>query len=253
MKKKASIFFILALCLLLTACGHTHSWQSATCTSPKICPECGEEQGEALGHKWLSATCTEPKICSICGETSGSPLGHILTEATYNDPPVCLVCGISSGSPKAPSVSYNLRDMVTWLSTSSIYSGDNLGVHSPENMFDGKLDTNWTEDATGNGIGEYVTFYFDGTYAVNKFWIYIGSHYNEGVYKQNCRPKTITLTFSDGSSQRISLRDSYDVQSFTLDRYYYTDSITLTIDDVYTGTKYLDTVIAELDFVGYLP
>ena len=253
MKKKAFVPILLALCLLLTACGHTHSWKSATCTSPKICPECGEEEGQPLGHRWMAATCTTPLTCSICGETSGSALGHTLTEATYNDPAVCLVCGTASGSPKTPTVSYNLRDMVTLVSTSSVYSGDNLGVHSPEKMFDGKLDTNWTEDATGTGIGEYVTFYFNDTYAVNQFWIYIGSHYSEGVYKQNCRPKTVTLTFSDGSSQRIQLRDSYDVQFFTLDRYYYTDFITLTIDDVYTGTKYLDTVIAELDFEGYQP
>jgi hypothetical protein len=61
------------------------------------------------------------------------------------------------------------------------------------------------------------------------------------------------LTFSDGSSERILLQDTYEEQVFTLSRYYYTDSVKLTIDEVYTGTKYLDTIIAELDFVAYRP
>jgi hypothetical protein len=120
-------------------------------------------------------------------------------------------------------------------------------------LYDGKLQTNWTENASGNGVGEYVYFDFIDTYAVKQFYIYNGSHYNEGVYKQNCRPKTITLTFSDGSSERILLQDTYEEQVFTLSRYYYTDSVKLTIDEVYTGTKYLDTIIAELDFVAYRP
>lgn len=178
---------------------------------------------------------------------------HSWKEATYNDPKTCTTCGATEGNKKSPSSSLGLRDIVSSAKASSVYSGDNLGKHGPEKMYDGKLDTNWTENDSGNGIGEYVTFYFDDTYAVKKLRIYIGSHFNEGVYKQNCRPKAITLTFSDGSTECISLSDSYDEQIITFDQYHYTDYVKLTIDDVYTGTKYLDTVIAELDFVAYRP
>lgn len=178
---------------------------------------------------------------------------HNWEEATYNDPKTCTTCGATEGSKKSPSSSLGLRDIISSAKASSVYSGDNLGKHGPEKMYDGKLNTNWTEDDSGNGIGEYVTFNLDDTYAVKKLRIYIGSHYNEGVYKQNCRPKVITLTFSDGSTERISLMDTYDEQIITFDQYHYTDYVKLTIDDVYTGTKYLDTVIAELDFVAYRP
>ena len=178
---------------------------------------------------------------------------HSWKDATYNDPKTCITCGATEGTIKTPSSSLGLRDIVSSTKASSAYSGDNLGKHGPEKMYDGKLDTNWTENDSGNGVGEYVTFYFDDTYAVKKLRIYIGSHYSESVYNQNCRPKVITLTFSDGSAERIQLKDSYDEQIITFDQYYYTDYIKLTIDEVYTGTKYLDTVIAELDFVAYRP
>lgn len=204
-------------------------------------------------HNWLPADCKTPKTCSICGETSGNAFGHTWTEATYNKPQTCTTCGLEEGEKKTPATALGLRDIVSNVTASSVYSGDNLGKHAPEKMYDGKLDTNWTEDASGNGIGEYVNFYFHDTYAVNKLRIYIGSHYNEGVYKQNCRPKAITLTFSDGSTEFIRLEDSYDEQIISLKQYYYTDSIKITIEEVYTGTKYLDTVIAELDFVAYEP
>lgn len=178
---------------------------------------------------------------------------HSWRPATYNDPQICNTCGATEGSKETPSSALNIRDIILSTSASSVYAGDNLGKHSPEKMYDGKLDTNWTENASGNGIGEYAIFYFDDTYAIKKMHIYIGSHYSEAVYAQNCRPKVITLTFSDGSTERILLEDSYDEQTIVLDKYYYTDYVKLIIEEVYAGTKYLDTVIAELDFVAYRP
>lgn len=202
-------------------------------------------------HIWLPVDCTAPEMCSKCGISRDSTSGHAWADATYNAPKTCTVCGKIEGEKKTPSVSMGLRDIVVNSSASSVYSGDNLGRHAPDKMYDGKLNTNWTEDASGNGVGEYVVFNFDDTYAVNKFSIYIGSHYNEAVYRQNCRPKAITLTFSDGSTELVRLNDSYDEQVITLKQYYYTEYIKLTIEEVYTGTKYLDTVIAELDFTAY--
>ena len=58
-----------------SAATHTHSYSSATCTSPKKC-SCGATSGSALGHSYSSATCTSPAKCSRCGATSGTSLGH---------------------------------------------------------------------------------------------------------------------------------------------------------------------------------
>lgn len=100
-----SLLFVFAIGILvvLSACGHTHTWTDATCTDPKICSECGETEGDTLGHTWIDATCTEPKTCSVCGETEGDPLGHdvkaweITREATCaeegEETGACIRCG----------------------------------------------------------------------------------------------------------------------------------------------------------------
>ena len=178
---------------------------------------------------------------------------HSWREATYNDPQVCTTCGETRGTAKTPSGAYGLKDIVTSATASSVYEGDRLGIHGSENLYDGKLDTNWAENVPGYGIGEYVIFNFDRIYAVKEMQIYVGTHLNEDWYKRNCRPKVITLTFSDGSSECVTLTDTYQEQTICFERYYYTYSIKLTIDDVYPGWMYDDTVIAELNFTAYQP
>lgn len=240
-------------------CGETqgnkldHSWTNASCQQPRTCRVCGETSGSALEHSWSTVTCTEPKACSVCGEVAEKALGHQWEDATYNDPKICRICDATDGFPITPSSTSKLdiRDIIKSSQASSVYAGDNLGWHGPENMYDNLDNTNWTENAEGYGIGESVTFYFKDTYALKEFRIKIGSHYSQAAYKENGRPKIITLTFSDGSSCEIYLKDTYNEQVATLDRYYYTDYVILTIDDVYSGTRYPDTIIAELDFIAY--
>lgn len=98
MKKITSMLLAAVLIILLTACGHEHVWQAATCTSPKICPDCGETEGEALGHKWADATCTDAKVCEVCLATMGSPLGHSWEDATCTEAKTCSMCGETEGS-----------------------------------------------------------------------------------------------------------------------------------------------------------
>lgn len=67
---------------------HVHSFNAATCTSPKTCTVCGATEGSANGHKWKAATPSAPKTCTVCGATEGSALdiagkenyhGHVYT------------------------------------------------------------------------------------------------------------------------------------------------------------------------------
>lgn len=77
---------------------HTHSWASATCTSPKTCTTCGETSGSPTNHSWSDATCTDPKICTACGATDSTANGHSWKEATCSAPKTCTECGQTSGS-----------------------------------------------------------------------------------------------------------------------------------------------------------
>lgn len=87
----------LTACLMLTGCGHEHTWVEATCTEAKTCSECNETEGEALGHTWVDATCAEPKTCSVCGEKEGETLAHTWVDATCAEPKHCSVCNETEG------------------------------------------------------------------------------------------------------------------------------------------------------------
>ena len=99
MKKRVFLILILVLLMALTACGHEHTWQAASCVSPKMCPECGETEGEALGHNWVDATCTEAKMCAVCLQTVGEPAGHDWVDATCTEAMYCAICKKTEGEP----------------------------------------------------------------------------------------------------------------------------------------------------------
>ena len=93
MKKVVILILCMIMTIALVGCGHEHTWQEATCTSPKTCSECGETEGGALGHSWIAATCEVPETCSVCGATQGEANGHIWEGANCQHPEQCAVCG----------------------------------------------------------------------------------------------------------------------------------------------------------------
>ncbi len=82
---------------LLPGCCLVHQWQEATCIASKVCAECGETEGEALGHTWADADCVTAKACSVCGATEGEALGHIWAEADCVTAKTCTTCGETEG------------------------------------------------------------------------------------------------------------------------------------------------------------
>ena len=118
--------------------------------------------------------------------------------------------------------------------------------HKPSNVIDGNNTTAWVEDADGQGEGESLTIELDDTYAVLGFVINAGYQKNTEVYDNNSRPKELIVTFSDGQSFMVELDDYYGAQKVVLDSSIETTSVTFTINDVYPGGKYEDTVISEI-------
>ncbi len=95
----------IAAGILITGCGHQHSWDEATCTAPKTCSACGETEGEPLGHQWVDADCENPKTCSRCGETDGEAQGHT------TDLGVCSACGMPVNFEKFNELSKKLNSV----------------------------------------------------------------------------------------------------------------------------------------------
>lgn len=100
------ILYAALFCILLRACGiitltdHEHEWQEATCTEPRTCATCDEQEGEPLGHTWILATCTEAEHCSVCGQNRhwySEPAGHDWEMPTCTTPKTCSRCGETTG------------------------------------------------------------------------------------------------------------------------------------------------------------
>ena len=137
-------------------------------------------------------------------------------------------------------------DSVSEVSASSSLSEYDM-THEPEFLTDGMVKTAWVEGAPGQGIGESVTLYFDDVYQVTGFDIYAGYHKSKSLYRKNSRPKEISVEFSDGSGETFVLKDQFKKQSVRLSRPVDTEYMTITIESVYLGSKFEDTVISEIE------
>ena len=101
-----------------------HTWQAATCTTPKYCTVCKTVEGEAPGHSsqtWveiLPPTCTEEglnaRVCDVCNETEMQAipaLGHrfesVITQPTCTQQgyttQTCSGCGLVETTDYVPA------------------------------------------------------------------------------------------------------------------------------------------------------
>ena len=139
------------------------------------------------------------------------------------------------------------RDAVLSVNASSSLVEQTYGIsHTPEKAIDGDLTTGWVEDAPGAGIGETITLFLDSTYTVRGFVIHAGYQKSASLYERNARPAVLKLSFSNGESQSFTLQDLNGQQRILFAQPVETDRVTFTIESVYNGTTYQDTVISEL-------
>jgi hypothetical protein len=120
-----------------------------------------------------------------------------------------------------------------------------------ENLID-KTWRSWSEGAEGNGIGESFTIEFKIPVKPNGFILKNGYGQLDYYFKNN-RVKSFEIFFVDELTGKIvNIEDSYEIE-----RYYFTEGnwvgeyvectkITFKIHEIYPGTHYNDTCIAEI-------
>lgn len=124
--------------------------------------------------------------------------------------------------------------------------------YGPHQVLDGYKSSVWAEGVDGPGYGESITLYFDSVYTVKQLKIVNGLINSYDGYYKNNRVASVSIGFSDGSSQIATLKDDETgYQVINLSQSMDTSYITLTINDVYRGYKYNDTCIAEVVVLGY--
>ena len=192
----------LTLIVLLSGCGHTHTWTEATCTEPKTCPEDGATEGEPLGHDWRPATCTEPKTCARCGETEGEPLGHDWKDATCTEPLTCSRCGATEGE----ALGHTPLDADYWTPSLCAVCGEELGPVIPPD-FEAKYGLSVNME-----VGEtydFVTHCYDDATKTTTAHVTITK---AGTY-----PELTDYACGDGSVWNFEGKEGYEWRTVSMD------------------------------------
>ncbi len=123
--------------------------------------------------------------------------------------------------------------------SSTLKSNDDR--YRAEHLFDGTKES-WCEGSNGSGTGERLTFQLDGPKTVQTIIIENGIGYRN-YYSLNNRVKAITV-----NGARYAVKDTPGPQVINLSSPV-SGTVTITITDVYRGSKWDDTCIAEIGFV----
>ena len=129
-------------------------------------------------------------------------------------------------------------------------SGEEV-VYDALNAFDGKSDTIWCEGKSDSGTKETLTVTFYEPITIDEIRI-INGFAHKDLYKKNNRVKKLNIACVDedwGPAADFTLKDGCeDFQSIHLEEDAKATAVIFTIEDVYRGTKYNDTCIAEIRF-----
>jgi hypothetical protein len=124
--------------------------------------------------------------------------------STFND------TGISEIQVLDPSPSLTVP--VAAYSASSTYPADSDGSYGPENLGDGMIDSLWCENAKTDGAGEWVQFTFPSSHTIQNMIIRNGNTSNLQLFMSGSHASSLTLTFSDGTTQQVPVKASINDQ-----------------------------------------
>ena len=79
---------IVSTLFSLTACGHRHNWQAATCDAPQICADCRATEGEKLTH-----LVSDDGTCKLCKKV----VSVLILDGEKRSVPIVLYDGVKLG------------------------------------------------------------------------------------------------------------------------------------------------------------
>jgi len=145
---------------------------------------------------------------------------------------------------------------------SSYLPSNDTNKYGPKTCNDFDLSTAWVEGKPGYGIGESVTFNFPEKYFIGNtkeegvdmrgFMVFNGYAKNDAVWRANARVKRFKLYLNDTPLYIIRLQDTKFMQNIAFPQLiiYPGARVKLEIMEVYTGDKYKDTAISEIEPQG---
>jgi len=131
-----------------------------------------------------------------------------------------------------------------------VHSDQTYGIgYNPHRMFDGDWGTAWS--IKGNGTGAELHFDFAEPQWLTDVWIWPGYHRSDALWKQNSAPTKVSVITDDRPPQSFDLPKEQNPPKeprMKLAARIQVKKLTLRIDAVRKGTRYADTLIAQLRF-----
>jgi hypothetical protein len=135
---------------------------------------------------------------------------------------------------------------VKTFATSSTFPSDGDGSYEPANTQDGVLDSMWCEGNKGSdGANEWIEFVFDGSPTLSKLALRNGNAATLGMWMKSNRATGGTLTFADGSTETIAVKDTMSEQVISFAPRT-TGKVRLTFTTVNKGKEFNDLCMSEV-------
>lgn len=131
------------------------------------------------------------------------------------------------------------------IQSSHVVQSNNNIDNTGWSAFDGRSETSWQEGSVDDGVDEFVSADFDQTYDVKIMTFLIGNHRSQEWFNRNNRPKVLRVEMG-GLTYSVEFPDEMSEYAVVFSEPISADSITVYIEEVYPGTEYRDTVIAEI-------
>lgn len=143
------------------------------------------------------------------------------------------------GPAAAPSAQLCVSSLLAPQAGNS-YAGGNLADNRPE--------TAWIEGERGDGIGQTLRFAFQAPTQINAILLANGYTKSPSIFTKNSRVRALRVQSSTGYDSTVRLQDQGAMQRLNIPALGPVTWITLTLQDVYPGSRYRDTAISEIQF-----
>ncbi len=137
---------------------------------------------------------------------------------------------------------------VASITANSVLVSSSGNRYEAEYMIDGDEATSWQEGVDGAGEGQVFTVEFVDNPRVDYVVIYNGNHKSEELYYNNNRICSMNVII-DGQSSNVEMADTMDPQVIHITGAEDVSQIQFEIVSVYSGDKYNDTCVAEVQFL----
>lgn len=224
---------------------------------------------DCSGAWWIDLAADKPGCNPACVVNASSQAAEVnwrctgllpVETPTPSEPAAQPETPAPAATSTQPARPQNLAPLAT-ATASSALAADKWGNYTAPSAIDGSLSTPWCEAVSGTGKGEWVLLTFPGSVEITELGFSVGydreaddAGHRAGLFTENNRVKQATLTFSDGRQAMATFAGTPGIQKISLADApggpIVTTSVTVTIDEVFPGTRWNDTCIAEIQVWG---